>query len=222
MSQYIEHDFVMTGNEDAINAVLSKLENLKKNHPDENGVMEWGKFERTDGQLEFSLMDSHYFETKVLTPKLMEWGKSENIVTYRYSWTDDGDLAAWTVRIEGGESEVIADWDWPHPVEIQIGLLSFSDSPTPEKTIQMLKFMSENIDLYSGYVPSCVGIAEVLLMTFKKCPELLDDTNVQAAIRDIEEQNWSDDEVEDMLPVSTDAMEPLFQFYRLRESLMIR
>jgi hypothetical protein len=44
----------------------------------------------------------------------------------------------------------------------------------------------------------------------------------QAAILDVEEQNWSDDEVEDMLPVSTDAMEPLFQFYRLRESLMIR
>lgn len=221
MSQLIDHVFVVTGKEDALDEVLMKLENLKNMYPGASGIMEWGQFERTAGQVEFYLMDSRYFEAKDLTPKLIKWSESASIVIQHYSWTDDGQFGAWTVRIEDGETEEIAEWEWPHSSNTQIELLSLSESPTPENAAQVVKLISETIDLCSGYVPSGVGIAEVLLATFEEYPELLDDANVQAAIRDVEERDWSNEDVEDMSLDSIDDMEPLFQFYRLRASVVI-
>lgn len=222
MSQYIDHVFVMTGDEAALDAVLTKLENLKKKYPSENGVMEWKELERTDGLVEFYLMDSHYFEAKELTPRLIKWGESAGIVIQRYSWTDDGECAAWAVRIEDGDANEIDDWAWPHSASTQIELLSFNESPSPEKAVELVKLMSKSLEPYDN-IASGVGIAEFLLTAFEEFPELLEDANVQRAIRGVEEHDWSEDDIEDSLVFnSIDDLEPLFEFYRLRETVMIR
>ena len=70
---------------------------------------------------------------------------------------------------------------------------------------------------------SGVGIAEALLAAFESNPEFLEDADVHAAIFDIEEREWSDEDIEDVLFLSDrEEIEPLLHLYRLRESVMMK
>ena len=223
MSQLIDHTFVITGNEQALDQTEEMLNALQVEYPGADGIMEWYTVERTPGCLEFNLMDSHYFEHRELTPKLMKWSNSIDVVIQRYSWTEDGDRGAWTARIKQGKSEVVADWDWPHPSYVQIPLLSLGESPTPEVVISLIHQMPDFLCEGSACLTSGVGIAEALVDAFEAFPELLDTAAVQTAMLEVEEQEWSDEDIEDVLFLNDpEKIEPLLQFYRLRESVMLK
>lgn len=222
MSQLIDHTFVITGNEQALDQAEEMLNALQMEYPEVDGIMEWSTFERSPGCLEFNLMDSHYFEHRELTPKLMKWSSSIDVVIQRYSWTEDSDRGAWTARIKQGKSEVVADWDWPHPSYVQIPLLSLGESPTPEVVISLIQQMPDFLCEGSACPASGVGIAEALVDAFESSPELLDIAAVQTAMLEVEEHAWSDEDIEDVLFLNDpEEIEPLLQFYRLRENFML-
>lgn len=223
MSQLIDHTFVITGDEQALDQTEEMLHALQMELPGEEGIMEWGTFERGPGCLEFNLMDSHYVEHRELTPKLMEWSGSIDVVIQRYSWTDDGDRGAWTARIAQGKSEVVADWDWPHPSHVQILLLTFEASPTPEVAVSLIEQMPDFLCECSACPTSGVGIAEALVDAFEAFPDLLDAAAVQTAMLEVEDREWSDEDIEDVLFLNDpEEIEPLLQFYRIRESVMLK